>query len=198
MMRQKVLRLAMVASTGLLLQGCVLLLPVTEFAPSTPDGTIQASNCLGEKSVHFDLNGTKVSVAIRGNESPKNPLTLSVNFIPEPGQSVRVHQSEIRIKPIDDRPEQVRPIASWWRSGKPSPDISPEEPMTGGHYIHEYNGRVFRMLVSFGTRQSLGDLPADGYRITLPAFEVEGKRFSLAPIEFKRSTRIEWFAPINC
>jgi hypothetical protein len=39
---------------------------------------------------------------------------------------------------------------------------------------------------------------ASGYRIQLPAIEINGKMYPIAPIEFRHQHRLEFMVPINC
>jgi hypothetical protein len=70
--------------------------------------------------------------------------------------------------------------------------------MTGGILAYEAYGKRYQFPIRYAFRLELTNVRDTSFRVMLPTFDVDGKRHTFAPIEFKHRTRVEWFAPINC
>jgi hypothetical protein len=194
--------------------GCIAVLPISEYIPTTAGGTVNTSNCVGRKSVRYDFDGVPVYLSMRAgsmsggsSDNPQLVMTLSLTE----GQTVRFPTPEIRVKPADGTSEEVRALPAWQRTAtrlvKPNRSlletvtvetVLATDPLVGakindGEGFRSYgSAKIFRMYVS------LGATPATGYRVTLPAIEINGKLHTIAPIDYEKQLRLEFMVPINC
>ncbi len=169
-----------------LLAGCIAIVPITEYVPTTTDGVVHTSNCLGAKSVRYNIDGVPVWISLdRGID---DPLQLVLGMTLAEGQVVRVPTPAIGIKPIDTHPEEMRPLtapaAGPILGGLPADG----EDVMFGHV----KAKTFVAIVS------LSATPVSGYRVQLPAMEISGKLHNFAPIDYQRRGRVEFMVPVNC
>ena len=95
--------------------GCVAFIPVAEFMPATTEGMILASNCMGAKSVRYNFDGVPVWVSLSDSGADHPPTRLAMGLTLAEGRVARIRIPEIRIKPLDERPEQSFPLPAWER-----------------------------------------------------------------------------------
>ena len=192
--------------------GCIAVLPVGEFVPATTDGKVvnTSTHCLGSKNVGYNFDGVPMTVFLRPSGPSSDPLQLKIILSLAEGRVARIPSPEIRIKPLDDGPEEVRLLPLWKRTvlrllpprNKQLQDVTVETgpatgPLVGGkpneenHFGYRPASKVFTVTVP------LSDLPS-GYRIQLPAIEIDGKLHTVAPIEYRHQVRLEFMVPLNC
>jgi hypothetical protein len=54
-----------------MLAGCIAIVPITEYVPTTTGGVVHTSNCLGAKSVCYNLDGVPLWISLdRGIGDP--------------------------------------------------------------------------------------------------------------------------------
>ncbi len=193
------------------LGGCIAVLPVGEFMPATADGIVHTSNCVGAKSVRYDLDGVPAWVALHGSGSEKQPIQLTIGLILADGRVARVPFPEIRIRPLDERQEETLPLPTWERNvlrrmktkrnrlervtvetGPASGPLVGGKPNDGDDVIGRPTAKSFTVSIP------LASPTASGYRIQLPAIEINGKLHPIAPIEFRHQYRLEFMVPLNC
>ncbi len=196
------------------LAGCIAVLPVTEYIPTTTGGVVRTSNCLGMHSVRYDFDGVPMSVSVRsgdagGGSSDSPQLALSLSLME--GQIVRFTTAEIRIKPLDGRLEENRAMPAWERivSRRVKPTskryervavetVPAAESLIGGNPNDVDDVMPRRADKMFSMNIPLGTPAATGYRVTLPTIEINGKQHTIAPIDYQKQRRLELMAPINC
>ncbi|MEQ1515312.1 MAG: hypothetical protein ABL931_02345 [Usitatibacteraceae bacterium] len=193
------------------LGGCIAVLPVGEFVPATADGTVHTSHCVGAKSVRYEFDGVPAWVTLDGSGSEKRPVRLTMGLILADGRVARVPSPEIRVKPLDERPEEILPLPAWERNvlrrmktkrnrlervtvetGPASGPLVGVKPNDGGDVMGRPMEKWFTVSIP------LASPIASGYRIHLPAIEINGKLHPIAPIEFRHQYRLEFMAPLNC
>ena len=193
------------------LGGCIAILPVGEFMPATADGTVHTANCVGAKSVRYDFGGVPAWVSLNGSGSEKRPIRLTIGLVLADGHVARVPSPEIRIKPLDGRPEEIRALPAWERNvlrrmktkrnrlehvtvetGPASGPLIGGKPNDGDDVMARPTAKSFTVTIP------LGSPIASGYRIQLPAIEINGKTHPIAPIEFQHQYRLEFMVPLNC
>ncbi len=192
-----------------MLVGCIAIVPISEYVPTTTGGVVHASNCLGAKSVRYNIDGVPVWISL--DRGMGDPLQLVVGVTLAEGQIVRVPMPAIGIKPIDTHPEEVRPLPMWerkvFRPIKPrsnrlervtvetAPAAGPiigGIPADGDDVIGQARTKTFAVIMS------LSATPALGYRVQLPAMDINGKVHNFAPIDYQRQRRVEFMVPVNC
>lgn len=193
------------------LGGCIAVFPVGEFMPSTVDGKIHTSNCLGAKSVRYDFDGVPAWARLDNNGSKNQALQLTMGLTLADGSVARVPSPEIRVKPIDEQPEEIQPLPTWQRNVlrkmktkrnqlervaiETAPASGPlvgGKPDDGDDVVGRPNAKSFTVSIP------LASPAASGYRIQLPAIEINGKMHAIAPIEFRYQRRLEFMVPLNC
>ena len=194
-----------------ILGGCIAVLPVGEFMPATADGIVHTSNCLGDKSVRYDFDGVPMWVALHGSGSENQPIRLTIGLSLADGRIAHVPSPEIRIRSLDERPEQTLPLPAWERNvlrmmklkrnrlervtvetGPASGPLVGGKPNDGDDVMGRPAAKSFTVSIQLGTPS------APGYRIQLPAIEINGKMHTIAPIEFRHQYRLEFMVPLNC
>lgn len=203
------LRLALAPCLAML-AGCVAVVPITEYVPTTTGGVVHTSNCLGAKSVRYNIDGVPVWISL--DRGIGDPLQLVVGMTLADGQVVRIPMPAIGIKPVDTHPEQTRPLPMWerkvFRFIKPGSnrlervtvETAPANgPILGGMpavgddvMIGHAKAKTFLVTVS------LSVTPASGYRVQMPAMEINGKLHNFAPIDYQKQRRAEFMVPVNC
>ena len=192
-----------------LVGGCIAVLPIAEFIPSTPAGTIHTSNCVGAKSVRYDLDGVPAWVELRSSGMEGKEPRLFMGMILSEGRVARIPLPEVRIKPLDERPEEIHPMPAWGRYvfrkktrrtlERVAAETAPATgPLVGGKPVDGDGALNLTKAKAFTIEVSLKGLPARGYRIQLPPVEIDGKAHSFAPIEYRLEYRVEFMAPLNC
>ena len=191
------------------LAGCVAVVPITEYTPTTTDGTLHTSNFLGAKSVRYVFDGVPVFVTL--DRGRTEPLELRIGLTLAEGQVARVPAPEIRISSLDQRSVEVRLLPDWERHAlrfvKPRNkrlervivEIAPAAgPLVGG-VVDDGSDVVRRPATkTFSTSIPIRSLAASGYQIALPAIEINGRLNSISPIEYRKQHRVEWMVPANC
>ncbi len=196
-----------------MLSGCIAVLPITEYIPTTTGGVINTSNCVGRKSVRYDFDGVPLSIFVRsggvtGGSSDSPQLLLRLPL--DEGQTARFSTPEVRIKPLDGTPEEGRALPMWERTVlrivKPNSKryervtvetVPAADTLIGGK---PNDGEGVMMLTHykfFDMSIPLGAAAA-GYRVTLPTIEINGKPHTIAPIEYQKHHRLKFMVPINC
>lgn len=193
-----------------MLAGCIAIVPITEYVPTTTDGVVHTSNCLGAKTVRYNIDGVPVWISLdRGID---DPLQLVVGMTLAEGQVVRVPTPAIGIKPIDTHPEEMRPLPMWERKvfrfiqprsnrlERVTVETAPAAgPILGGLpadgedvMFGHVKAKTFVAIVS------LSATPASGYRVQLPPMEINGKLHNFAPIDYQQRGRVDFMVPVNC
>ncbi|MFN5028263.1 MAG: hypothetical protein ACK5D9_03915 [Burkholderiales bacterium] len=203
------LRLVVFPSLAML-AGCIAIVPITDYVPTTTGGVVHTSNCLGAKSVRYNIDGVPVWISL--DRGIRDPLQLVVGMTLAEGQAVRIPTPAIGIKPIDTHPEEMRPLPMWerqvFRFIKPGSnrlervtvETAPATgPILGGLpadgddvMIGHAKAKTFVAIVS------LSATPASGYRVQLPAMEINGTLHNFAPIDYQQRGRVEFMVPVNC
>lgn len=207
---RSILRTALIVALALI-AGCVAVLPVGEFVPASADGKVHTSNCLGSKRVSYDFDGVPVGVSLGGSGAEEPPSRLNIWLTLSEGRIARIPAPEIRIRPLGEGSEKIHSLPTWERSVlrfiKPNSkrlervtvETAPATgPLVGGK--PDDGGAVFNRQIArtFNISVPLGGLPAPGYRIQLPAIEIDGKLHTVAPIEYRHQVRLEFMVPLNC
>ena len=191
--------------------GCIAFVPVAELMPSTTGGTIHTSNCMGTRTVRYDFDGVPIWVSVRSNGPDTPPSRLTMGLILAEGHIARIPAPVIRIKPLDERPEESHPLTAWERSvlRRIKPQGSRLErvivetgpaagPLVGGT-PHDGDDVVGHATAkAFSISIPLAAPPAPGYRVQLPSIEIDGKVHTFAPIEYRLQYRVEFMVPLNC
>jgi hypothetical protein len=191
--------------------GCIAVVPIAEFVPTTTDGTIHTSNCMGNKSVRHDFDGVPVWVYLSGSGTDSSPSRLTMGLSLGEGRVARIPVPVIRIKPLDERPEQSFPLPAWQRTvlrkmktkrnrlERVVVETGPASgPLVGGRPDDGPDVMGRPVTKSFVVNIPLAALPARGYRVELPAIEINGKLHAIAPIEYRQHLRVEFMVPLNC
>lgn len=202
-----------------LIAGCVAFIPIAEYMPATPDGVVHTSNCIGEKSVRYDFDGVPMHVHLLGSATPKLVMGLTL----AKGRVARFPVAEIRITPLTNLPtltsftpssikaDDIRPLPNWdryvLRRIKPNSnrlervviESAPAAgPIIGGMPIDGESVLGRFSAKSFSVTLTLDDTPAEGFIVQLPAIDINGKRYTIAPITYRHQRRMEFIVPINC
>jgi hypothetical protein len=196
-----------------MLSGCIAVLPISEYVPTTTGGVVNTSNCVGRKSVQYDFNGVPLSIFVRsggvtGGSSDSPQLLLRLPL--DEGQTARFSTPEFRIKTLDGTTEEGRTLPAWERiisravkpNSKRYERVTVEtvpiadalvgaKPNDGADVMLQIPYKIFSMSIPLGAA-------ASGYRVTLPTIEINGKPHTIAPIEYQKQLRLEFMVPINC
>jgi hypothetical protein len=191
--------------------GCIAVVPVAEFMPATTDGTLDTSHCMGAKSVRHVFDGVPVWVYLSGSGTDSSPARLTMGLALAEGRVARIPAPEIRIRPLDAVTEQGFLLPAWERSvlrkmktrrnrlervivetGPPSGPLVGGTPDDGGDVMGRPTTKSFVVSIA------LAALPARGYRVELPAIEIDGRLHAIAPIEYRQQLRVEFMVPLNC
>lgn len=191
------------------LSGCIAIVPIAEYVPTTSDGIVHTSKCVGAKSVQYNIDGVPMRISLgRGMD---NRLQLVVGLTLSDGQIVRVPMPIIGIKPSDMHSAEMRSLPTWERTVfrrikqgsnrlervtvETAPATGPViggAPTDGGDVIGHATTKTFAVTMS------LSATPASGYRVQLPSMEVNGKLHNFAPIDYQLQHRVETMVPFNC
>jgi hypothetical protein len=191
------------------LSGCIAVLPISEYVPTTSDGIVHTSNCLSAKTVQYRLGTVPVSVWFGSSGSEPPQLTIGLNL--SEGQVVGFPVPEVRVTPIDEGAPEVRHLPQWerkvFRRMKPggnrlervtvetAPATGPLVggiPNDGADVMGLGNAKSFKATIPMRAGQKTG------YRIELPAIEINGRLYEIGPIEYRLQRRVEIMAPLNC
>ena len=191
--------------------GWIAVVPVAEFMPATTEGMIHTSNCMGAKSVRHDFDGVPVWVSLSGSGADHPPTRLAMGLTLAEGRVARIPIPDIRVKPLDERPEQSFPLPAWERRvlRRVKPKSNRLEPVTvetgpasgplvGGKPNDGEDVMGRPAAKSFVVNIPLGDFSAPGYRVQLPSIEIDGTVHTIAPIEYRLQYRMEFMVPLNC
>ncbi|MFN7221460.1 MAG: hypothetical protein ACK5UX_12585 [Burkholderiales bacterium] len=191
------------------LSGCIAVLPISEYVPTTSDGIVHTSNCLSAKTVQYRFGTVPVSVWFESGASESPQLTVCLNL--SEGQVVRFPAPEVRVTSIDEGAPEVRHLPQWERKvfrrmtpgGNRLERVTVETapatgPLVGGipndgaEVMGLGNAKSFKATIPMRAGQKTG------YRIELPAIEINGTLYEIGPIESRLHRRVEIMAPLNC
>ncbi|MBL8522181.1 MAG: hypothetical protein JNN20_00690 [Betaproteobacteria bacterium] len=179
--------------------------------PSTEDGKVNTSNCLGTKSVRYDFDGVPMWVSLRGSGAKDPPSQLVMGLTLADGHTARIPVPEIRLKPLNDGAEESYPLPAWERSvlrwklsrNKQLERVTVETgpaagPLIGGKPNDGDNIFGPAPTKTFVASIPLKGLPAPAYHVQLPAIEINGKLHAVEPIKYRHEVRVKFMVPVNC